>query len=68
MCSFALFAEDVTMTTTGLMRAAGCEVRWIQREKARLEFQPPRMNWVVVTDENHNCRMQMLWTPSAADR
>ena len=68
MCSIALVAQDVTMATTELMRGARYHVCWTRQEQDRLEFRPPRMNWVVVTEENHNRRMQMSWTPSATDR
>jgi hypothetical protein len=68
MCSITLIAQDVTMATTQLMRAASYAVCWTRPEEARTEFRPPRMNWVVVTDENHNRRMQMRWAPPADSR
>jgi hypothetical protein len=61
MCSITMIAQDVTMATTELMRAAGHVVCWPRQEQLRQEFRAPRMNWVVVTDENHNRRMQMVW-------
>lgn len=65
MCCITLVAQDFTMATTQLMRTAGCEVRWAREEEARTEIRPPRMNWVVVTDEDHNRRMQMRWAPAS---
>lgn len=56
------------MATTQFMRATSYKICWTRPEEARMEFKPPRMNWVVVTDENHNHRMQMNWEPSAGDR
>ena len=63
MCCATLTVQETTMATTQLMRAAVCEVCWPRHEEARAGFRPPRMNWVVVTDENHNRRMQMRWAP-----
>ena len=68
MCTIAFVLQDVTMTTTGLMRDAGNPVRWIRHQEPRTELRPPRMNWVVVTDENHKRQMRMFWMPSATDR
>ena len=68
MCCITLVAQDITMATTQLMLAAGCEVRWTRQEKARTEFRAPRMNWVVGTDENHDRGMQMCWVRSAEER
>jgi len=63
MCCIAMIAQDVTMATTELMHAASCVVCWPREGETRQEFRAPRMNWVVVTDENHNRRMKMVWTP-----
>lgn len=69
MCCITFAGQEATMATTQLMRAAGYEICWTRlEEEARTEFKPPRMNWVVVTDEHHNRRMQMRWEPSAGNR
>ncbi|MFZ1916283.1 MAG: hypothetical protein WAU58_01830 [Terriglobales bacterium] len=69
MCSITLVVQDVTMATTELMCGTRYHVCWARKEEDRLEFRPPRMNWVVVTDENHYRRMQMnRAAPSEADR
>jgi hypothetical protein len=68
MCSIALVAQEVTMATTELMRGTRYRVSGGRQEQDRLESRPPRMNWVVVTDESHNRRMQMRWAPPATGR
>jgi len=68
MCCITLVAQEATMATMQLMRAAICEVCWGRQAEARTEFRPPRMNWVVVTDKDNKRRMQMLWEPSADSR
>jgi len=68
MCCITMIAQDLTMATKQLMRAAACKVCWPGHDSVRTEFRPPRMNWVVVTDENHNRRMKMCWAPSAETR
>jgi hypothetical protein len=68
MCCITFAGQEATMATTQLMRATSYEICWTRPEDARTEFRPPRMNWVVVTDENQNCRMQMHWEPSAGNR
>jgi len=68
MCSITLIAQDVTMATTQVMQTASKRVSWTRQEEARPELRPLRMNWVVVTDENHIRRVQMCWTPSAGNR
>jgi len=67
MCCITMVLNEATMATTRLMRATSYELRWTRPEAARVEFQPPRMNWVVVTDNNKR-RMLMRWAPSAEDR
>lgn len=64
MCCITLVGQEATMATTQLMRAAGYEIRWTRPEQARIECKPPRMSWVVVTDEDQNRRMQMHWAPA----
>jgi hypothetical protein len=68
MCCITMLMQDVTMATTQLMLATSYETRWTRPEEPRTELRTPRMNWVVVTDEHHNLRMQMRWAPSAAGR
>jgi hypothetical protein len=67
MCCIT-FVMPEAMATTQFLRAACCEICWAGKEEARVESRPPRMNWVVVTDEKHNHRMQMRWAPSADNR
>jgi hypothetical protein len=67
MCCMTLVAPGVTVATTQLMRTVCSDACWT-REEVRTEFRPPRMNWVVVTDENQNRRMQMSWAASVEDR
>jgi hypothetical protein len=62
MCCITLIAPMITMATTQLMREARCHTCAQASER---NVNTPRMNWVVVTDENQNRRMQMQWTPSA---
>lgn len=68
MCCITLARQEVTMATTQLMRAVNYEICWTRSEEARTQFRPPRMSWVVVTDENQTCRMQMNWAPSVGSR
>jgi len=68
MCCITLVAYEGAMATTQLMQATGYEIGWMRPEEARVECRPPRMNWVVVTDKDHNRRMQMRWAPPAEDR
>jgi len=65
MCTITLVAPNLTMATTELTGAACRRVCWQRRDEARTEIRPPRMSWVVVTDENHIRRMQIRWVPSA---
>ena len=63
MCSITLIGPTITMATTQLMqevRSKTCRV-----EASVRNVPAPRMNWVVVTDEDQNRRMQMQWTSSA---
>ena len=68
MCCITMVLNEATMATTQLMRAASYELGWTRPEQARVEFRPPRKNWVVVTGKNNNRRMLMRWVPSAEDR
>lgn len=68
MCCITSVGYEASMATTQLMGAIGCEVGRVRAEQARIGRNPPRMNWVVVTDENQTRRMQMHWKPSAGDR
>ena len=68
MCCITSVAQEVTMATTQLMRAASYQIYWPPQENILVTTGSPRMNWVVVTDEDHNRRMQMQWQPSVGDR
>jgi len=68
MCTIARIAQDVTMATMQLMQVAWKQAGWTRLEEARMEFRPPRMNWVVVADEKQNRRMRMCWAPSVDTR
>lgn len=63
MCTITLIAPAITMSTTQLMQKARRETCCMQASERRSDV--PRMNWVVVTDEKQNRRMQMQWTRSA---
>jgi hypothetical protein len=68
MSCITCVAQEVAMATTQLMRAPSYRICWPLQEKVLVETRSPRMNWVVVTDEDQNRRMQMQWQPSAGDR
>jgi len=63
MCSIILIAPTITMATTQLMQKVRRDICYVQT--AERSVRAPRMNWVVVTDEKQNRRMQMQWMPSA---
>jgi len=63
MCCITLIAPTITMATTQLIREACFGNCRVQAHEANVNA--PRMNWVVVTDEEQNRRMQMQWKPSA---
>jgi hypothetical protein len=67
MCCTTLIAQETTMSTTQLMRVAHYEVCWPTREEQGRQYQPLRMNWVVVTDANGNRRLQMGWRADRDD-
>lgn len=54
---------DVTMTTTEVMPVVSREKNtpWLPKHA---EQDPVRMNWVVVTDENHKPQLRMHWKVS----
>ena len=60
MCCTTLIALGTPMATTQVMRAR-YDILWPQTDKRKTPFQPVRMNWVVVTDENGNRRLKMDW-------
>ena len=60
MCCITLVAQQATMATTQLTRAAGYQMGW-PRQDQEAEFRPLRMNWVVVTDGNGGCQLRMCW-------
>lgn len=63
MCSITLIAPAITMATTELMQELRRESYSLAASERKVHA--PRMNWVVVTDDNQNHRMRMQWTPSA---
>jgi hypothetical protein len=60
-----MIAQQPTMATTQLMRAACYEVPWPMQKTRNSQYKPLRMNWVVGTDEKGNRRLRTCW---AADR
>lgn len=66
MCTIALIAPIITMATTQLMLEACRETCCVPVSER--DVHAPRMNWVVVTDEDQNRRMRMHWAPSAESR
>jgi hypothetical protein len=66
MCCATLIAQETMMATTELMRAA-CEICWPLQDQQKTQYRPLRMNWVVVTDENGNRRLQMGWDAKRDD-
>ena len=67
MCCATLIALDTTMATTQLIRSACYQVCWPRQGQQTEEFSALRMNWVVVTDENGNRRLQMGWRADRDD-
>jgi len=61
-----LIAPTITMATTQLIREARGETCRVQAATSNISA--PRMNWVVVTDQNQTLQMQVHWTPSGGDR
>lgn len=64
MASFTL-AQPMAMATTELERAIHVEDARPWDISASVERSPLRMSWVVVTDSNGACKLQMEWIPSA---
>ena len=61
MSCMTLTAQDITMTTTQFTRDVCYESCMAVEERFVSQHQPLRMNWVVVTDENRNRRLQIDW-------
>ena len=61
MCCTTLIAQPATMATKRFVRSAFCEICRPRPDEQKTEFRPPRMNWVVVTDENGNRQLRMRW-------
>jgi len=61
MCCATLIAQETMMATTELMRSACYDICWPLQDHQKTHYRPLRMNWVVVTDENGNRRLQMGW-------
>jgi hypothetical protein len=62
MCCTSLIAQETTMATTQLTRAACYEITWPTQEKQETHDRPLRMSWVVVTDANGKRQLRMQWT------
>ena len=67
MSCMTLIAPAITMATTQFMGTACYENRSALQERFSAQYPPLRMNWVVVTDENGNRRLQMGWHADRAD-
>jgi len=61
MSCMILTAQEITMATTQFTRADCYEKCSHVEEQFPVQHQPPRMNWVVVTDDKGNRRLQMGW-------
>lgn len=61
MSCMILTAPKVTMATTQFNRTAAYEPCSVVEEHFATRQQPVHMNWVVVTDENGNRRLQIDW-------
>ena len=63
MSCITLTALDAMMTTTEVMPAVSREnnTPWLPEHA---EQRPVRMNWVVVTDENHKPQIRVHWKVS----
>jgi hypothetical protein len=64
MACMTLFAPSVAMATTQLPRVIRYEHSVPLQLEPRIEQQPLRMNWVVVTDKNGSRRLSMQWAAS----
>jgi len=60
----SLFAPSVAMATTQLSRVIRYEHSVPLQLEQKIEQQPLRMNWVVVTDKNGSRRLSMQWAAS----
>jgi hypothetical protein len=60
----SLFAPSVAMATTQLSRVIRYEHSVPLQLEQKIEQQPLRMNWVVVTDKNGSRRLRMQWAAS----
>ena len=67
MSCMTLTAKDITMTTTQFTRDVCYQSCMPVEEVLVPQHQPLRMNWIVVTDENGNRRLQMGWHAERAD-
>lgn len=61
MSCMTLTAPEITMATTQFTRTARYESCWRVEEQFDPRHQSLRMNWVVVTDDNGNRRLQIDW-------
>jgi hypothetical protein len=60
MCCTTLLAQQITMVTSQVTRAAAVEVCW-PRQEQDMGLKRVRMNWVVVTDKNGNRQLRACW-------
>jgi hypothetical protein len=67
MSCATLTAQETTMPTTQLMRAACYDVCWPMKAEQEIHRQALRMNWVVVTDANGDRRLKMSWRADRDD-
>ena len=61
MSCMTLTAQGLTTTTTRFTRAVCCESCMTVEQPFVPQPRPLRMNWVVVTDDTGNRRVQMGW-------
>jgi hypothetical protein len=62
MACITMFAPPMAMATTQLKHQAAREVFTLIRFDRNLEPRHPRVNWVVVTDNNGSRHLRMRWT------
>ena len=67
MSCMTLIAPEIMMATRQFVRAACYENCSRVEEHFPAQHQPLCMNWVVVTDENGNRRLQIDWHADRGD-
>lgn len=63
MACITLFAQPTAMTTTQFVRVTPYKPSFTRDRELHREQNSPRMNWVVVTDNNGNRELRMHWVP-----